>query len=501
MHLVKRTILPITAGLIVAQCIATGFVHLSNLAVHDMVREAGQSGFLAIPYGRAAAALTGWGAALGGGLFFTLSIGVGLALAAWAAWHVWIIAFSQNKYAGFLLLGFWALLIIAANANGPTLFPTLFCFGVPLATWGCLYFFHSASPALDRHAWIIPAIALGLLTALWATQLNPNLFVTIRDHLLLSNPIGRAVNDFYYRYTLFAAQSFKSVEQKTLRTCHFSGDVDDRIADAVKARLLRLDVLPLPDLRQPDMRARISKSSIALTDRHDRTVEDDLKQFFKAPRALLRSFSQTSDRYGPLRRMTLYGLMFGFPILLFIVVYAALRIALGPLLHRGFGWSNRNTTLAAATLCLIIGSGLFLPIQASVTPPLSAANLAAALASDAWQHRVAALRYAEKHGLDLADYPQYRALVHSTLPVERYWLARALAVGRNPATYADLISLIADNHPNVQCQVYYALGKRGNRSAIQTIQAQMLTSDHWYTQWYGYRAIRRLGWHQGRSKE
>jgi hypothetical protein len=585
MHLVKRTLLPIAAGLILAQCIATGFVHLSNLDVHDMVIEARQSGFFAIPHGRAAATLTTWGAAFWGGLFYTLSIGVGLTLMTWAFGSLWfrvgqrklclivvlnlicagLVVFIvwpslldgiatiwpklsdaiDNKtpavFTTFtrLAIGFiftiaigilltipsWMLshpsaparlrkrrwiivlfsqlfcLAVAMNVDGVALFPTLFCLLIPIGTLAALYPFKPVSTDPDRHSWIIPAFALGLLTAIWVTQLSPNLFITIRDHLLLSNPVGRSVNDFYYRYTLFAAQSFKSVYQKTLRTCHLSGDIDHRIADMVKTRLLGSDVLPLPDLRNPDMRVSVTRSSIVLTDRHGRKVERDLKQFLKAPHDLLRSFSAAADRYGPLRRMTLFGLMFGFPILLFIVVYTAFRIALGLLLHHGFGWSNRNTTFASATLCLMIGIGLFLPMQASVTPPLSAGNLAQALAADTWQLRVAALRHAEINGLDLADYPQYRALVHSPLPVERYWLARALAAGRNPVTYTDLLSLVADRHPNVQCQVYYALGKRGNRSAIQTIKAQILASDHWYTQWYGYRAIRRLGWHQGRSKE
>jgi HEAT repeat protein len=143
--------------------------------------------------------------------------------------------------------------------------------------------------------------------------------------------------------------------------------------------------------------------------------------------------------------------------------------------------------------------GLYWPMHAGSTGSLQNEDLPDALTADAWPMRVAALRHIEKQGLELADYPQYRTLLTSEMPVERYWLARALAVSRSAATFTDLFSLVKDRHPNVRCQVYYALGKRGHRRAIQTIKAQMFVSDHWYTQWYGYRALRRLGWHQALS--
>ena len=36
--------------------------------------------------------------------------------------------------------------------------------------------------------------------------------------MLLSNPIGSKIAGFYYDYTLYAAQAFKSLDQKTMRT-------------------------------------------------------------------------------------------------------------------------------------------------------------------------------------------------------------------------------------------------------------------------------------------
>lgn len=583
MQLVKSTLLPIGSGLIIAQLIATGFVYRSNLGVHQMVLAAKTSGYIAIPYGEAAAALTAWRPAILGGLFYTLSIGVGLTLIPWALWHLWDSVFQKNPRSIVVINLFWAAiiayllwpfsmelltinwpnllntintkwadhyhmlfflsaglvftfavwcvltvsiralwnlgarlfqqrgqsivilivflssLIVSINITGPTLFPTLFCLLVPLGTLGIRYLLRSDTSQPNRHRWIIPAATLGLLTAIWATQLNQNLFITIRDHLLLSNPAGRAVNDFYYRYTLFAAQSFKSIYQKTLRTYHLEGDIDESETIKLKTRLLRLDMLHLPQLSKPDMTIGISKTTVVLSDRHGRRSEGELTSFSKSPGKFLTSFSHASDRYRPLRRMTLFGLLFGFPILLFVSVYTVVWIAMERLFIRGFGRSEMLATVAASLICLIIGIGLYWPMHTSRTGPLTNEDLSDALTANAWPMRVAALRHIEKQGLEMADYPQYKTLLTSEMPVERYWLARALAVSRSTSTFTDLVSLVKDRHPNVRCQVYYALGKRGHRRAIQTIKAQMFVSDHWYTQWYGYRALRRLGWHQDLS--
>jgi HEAT repeat protein len=83
---------------------------------------------------------------------------------------------------------------------------------------------------------------------------------------------------------------------------------------------------------------------------------------------------------------------------------------------------------------------------------------------------------------------------------ERYWLARALAVSQRFDTLIDLRSLLADPSPNVVTQTLYALGERKNRLVIQEIVRFMGESDHWYCQWYAYKALRKLGWKQGKSR-
>ena len=164
-------------------------------------------------------------------------------------------------------------------------------------------------------------------------------------------------------------------------------------------------------------------------------------------------------------------------------------------------FAGRDTVIwIRSGLCVTIGILFFVLIFAGRPTNIPRDELGNALAADGFPERVAALRTIEKEKIDLAAYPLYRKLLQSPLLVERYYLARALGRSRNPLTYDDLMALIEDVQPNVVCQAYYALGQRGRQNAVTPIKTQMIQSDHWYTQWYGYRAMRRLGWRQIRSK-
>jgi len=102
--------------------------------------------------------------------------------------------------------------------------------------------------------------------------------------------------------------------------------------------------------------------------------------------------------------------------------------------------------------------------------------------------------------LDMADFPAYRRMLASPHIPERYWLVKALAVSRHPETYHDLLAFLDDPHANVVSMAFYGLGQRGDRQAIKEILRRIQTSDHWYNQWYAYKALRRLGWRQRTPK-
>ena len=485
---------PIVAGLLISQAIATSFVYRSDLHVLAKATAVQNAGYLAIPAGPVAATLKSFGAAFWGGLFFTLSVGVGLTLATWAAVYLWQrILLRRRSFLASCALA-WIGLLVAVNWKGMALFPSLFCLLVPLCTAGAAVAALPASRGNRNQQWIIPLATLILMTALWTTQLNRDLFITIRDQILLSNPIGRSVNDFYYRYTLYAAEAFKSFQQKTLHTCQLEGLDAAPAVRQWEGSLARYDLLVLPQIQRPDLRMRFSGETLRLISAHGRSITVPVSQFKGDPLRAMQAFSKATDRYGPFRRITLIGLLIGFPTLLFVTVYAALHWLSQKIL------GVRRATVVSSGLCLAVGLLLYLPmLKAGAINTITPEKIPAALTADDWATRVAAIRYIEAHKLEIADYPAYQRLLDSPLVVERYWLARAMAGSRSEQTYAQLLRLMQDTNPNVTCQAFYALGRRGRRVAIEPIKARLVASGNWYSQWYGYRALRRLGWHQSRS--
>ncbi len=489
----RIVLLPILTGLLSAQIIATCFVYSSNLRLYAEVRAAQDAGYFVIPAGPVTATLTTLRCAIWGGLFYTLSIGVGLTLISWVAVHLWQTVLKRNQWVLCAYLFIWAALLVWLNWRGLALYPILFGTLVPLATLlTVIKGVPSFKNQLDQFWWV-PVVTLVLLTALWATRFDSNLFATIRDHILLSNPIGRQVNDFYYRYTLYAAESFKSIGQKTVRSYDMKAISDTQLANNLVRRLAQYDMLYLSKVQRPDFTITLQDNQLVLTTPNSRRLSATPQEILANPNTWLQQISKVSDRYAPLRRVTLFGLLIGFPILLYILIYSILRMVLGLVLP------DRAATLATSGLCLVVGLLLFVPMLAGRTPSISKQNLAQALISESWPQRVAALRFIEANKIDIGRYPEYKTLLDSPLVVERYWLARAMAHSRAPDTYFDLKEMMDDAHPNVTCQVYFALGHRGNRSAIGPIRTQIALSNHWYAQWYGYRALRRLGWYPSRS--
>jgi hypothetical protein len=492
----ERSAWPLTIGLVVTQAIATVFVRRSNFDLRREVAAIDAAGWLSVPGGPSAETLDSWAAALGGGLFFTLSTGIGLALATWAILYLWQRLFPSRRALLWLPAAGWLALLVAINARGWVLFPTLFVVCVPLATGlASVRIAPVAAAGRTGRLWPVPLLTLLLLTGVWATQWNQQVFITVRDQLLLSNSFGRSVNDFYYRYTLHAAECFKSFGQKTVRTGRWDAPADADSARRWTRVLAYQDVVTIPGPQPADVTVRASSGGmLTLVSPAGDRLEVPAADFQTDPNRWLRRFSEAGDRYAPFRRITLVGLLLGFPILLYVAVDGAIGRLAGIFVQApGLIWMR-------AAICLAIGLLLFIPMLAGRTRPVAPGDLGAALAADNWPRRVAALGQIETGRVDLAAYPQYRTLLTSPLVVERYWVARALAHSRDVSTRNDLLTLMHDSNPNVVCQAYYALGERGDRSVVAPMRDRMQQSGHWYTQWYAYRAMRRLGWHQTPSK-
>ena len=488
---IDAALIPNLVGLTAAQCLATLIVYLSNQRLFEKISAIHNAGYLGIPNRLTTPLLISIDTAFYGGVLFTLSLGAGLSLLSFGAAWLWVYVFKRQRIAlpFYCLLLFFILFMV--NHRGFVFFESLYFVIIPL-----LVFYMTVKGNSQRNVatrlWILlfPVYPLILLTLLWSTQLDSRLFISIRDNILMSNPVGLKINDFYYRYTLYPAESFKSLSQKLLRSCDLSDLARTPGNRRVVNQLRNYDYLSVDGLETFDLTVKEENNQLVFMHAGQRVVETDGPAFLSEPRQLLDRFSVETDRLSFFRSFTFYSILIAFPVLLYFMFYSIFRLVLSLAFH------GRGASVIASVLCFIMGIGLLVPVYFTTTIQVDSDNLQQMIVSDNWQDQAAAMRYLEEKQIDLDSAQDYASIVTSPhLPV-RYWAARALAVSRRSETYNYLMMLAHDPHVNVVCQALYGLGKRGRKQAVADVLSIIKNSHSWYVQRYGYNALRMLGWRQ-----
>jgi hypothetical protein len=495
MHRLPYTARVLALGLLAAQILATIQVYLSNIGLHGKLSALRHAGYLTVPNQRTMQSLQDFGPAFLGGLFFTFSVGAGLSVASLAAAWVWDHLFSRSKVLLIGLVLLWTGCMVALNHKGFSPMVTSYFLVVPPGVFGMAW--RWMPPRSGQGDWryrIAHVIPVVLLALLWTSQLGSRTFLDLRDYLLLSNPLGRRINAFYYDYTLYPAEVLKSLGQKMLKTCNLENVQQRSVIARLERELLRYDYLPTGIEAGADLNIVREGGMLAFQNEGRTVLRTTAAAFFANPKHVLRELSAGSDRYGFFRHFTFLSLLLGFPSGLYIIFYGLSRFL------SSFFLDLRASSVVASSLCLLAGIVILIPLLHARGSKLEVKQVAEALESERWQERVAALRVAERKGMDFNGCHAYRSLLTSPHIAERYWLVRALGVSRQSDTYKDLLAFLDDPHPNVVSMAYYALGRRGDRRAVSEILSRIKTSDDWYSQWYGYKALRALGWKQTRSK-
>ena len=478
--------LSLVLGCLVTLLLAAVFVKQSNLYVYEKVEAIRAAGFLPVPNRHVSLSLITDGTAWAGGVFYALSLGAAVSvITVCLAWSWRRLSGRGTKALLFLVLA-WSGAVVWCLGQGPWFLPAVVGLVPPLVFIAA----HGLRGPDDRAGpWAVAFFLVPLMTAggLWAVQTDQDVFVNLRDCWLMSNPVGSLINDEYYRYSLFAAEAFKTLEQKTVNTCRVSPSV----SGGVRAALLAHDFLPLDEYAgRVDLELRRSGRALYLL-RQDRVVVvTTAREFFRSPEEVLGAFSRGVDRSRSLRRVIWYGLLYGAPAALYLFLYS---------LTHGFFYifTPKRARLLACLACLAVVLILLWPMydfyrmtHRRDTP------VRELLASVSWKEQVAGLRAATLHGYDLGQNPDYRGLMNSPHAAVRYWLAVALGCGRSAETRRDLLRLLDDPHPNVACMAFRSLGQRGASTDLPNVLPRIESSRHWYVQWYAYRCLRSLGWVQ-----
>ena len=478
-------------GLVLAQILATIQVYVSNINLHATVTAASTAGYLTVPNQEVMGSLQNLAVALYGGLFFTFTVGTGVTLGTMMAVWIWGRLCSSNKFALLAFAIVWIAALISVNLHGFCLLPSLYFLLIPpvifVLTAKKENFGHKSTGRLRKLVHLLP---IPLLALIWFTQFDKALFLDLRDNLLLSNFLGRKFSEFYYTYTLYPAEAFKSLDQKVIKTFKLENINSGSINQKLHKRLIVNGYLPLPQTVKVDLRIIVNDDQLAFQSGDHRIFKIPLNQFLSDTPKVLQKFSQKTDCYSSFRRYTFLSLLIGFPILIYLILHATLYYVLILFMKRN------NAAMTASIMCLIVGSGVLVYFQSYRSASISFNDISQALESESWQTRVAALKAIQREKLEISDYRSYPQLLQSPILQERYWLVRALAFSRRSETYADLLAFVDDENINVRCMAFYSLGLRRNPKAIRVIEARMRTSDSWYDQMYAYNALRSLGWKQ-----
>ncbi len=485
------------AGLVIAQIIAGVSVHRSNADLAAQMWAIDAAGYLTVPSKAIWENAAGFRPAVFGGLFFTLSVGAFLSMAAMAAAWLWKRIFRRRRRGAVLLILFWAALVILGNAFGFRADLTAYLVLVPFPV-----FFLAQIGAPDRQDQCAVKSALCHLAAFLLVcgiagasgRLTADAFVLIRDHALLSNPVGKEVNDFYYRYTLYPAGVFKFLDQKVLKTCALTGFDDPALQRRVARTLVRRDYIPLSGAGAPlDLTIQKQGDLLMMHHKGEKILLAELNKFLRSPEKVLRQFSELADDAGVFRGITFLSILanaaLGAYLLVCFFIVGVIRLLRAPTPSPG----------AAPLICFMVGTTLMLLIPTQPLPSVSEADLPEILAAEHPYEQVAALKRIYADNLDIGRFPVRKELADSpSIPV-RYWLAKALGLSRSRATFDELVALLDDPDFNVVYAACHALGKRRDRRAIREILKRYPDFELWYVQEYAYKALKRLGWRQRRS--
>jgi hypothetical protein len=484
---------PILAGLIVAQLLAFTQVYLANNTLYHNMIAVGEAGYFTVPNRITLPTLHLFGPAFWGGLFFTLSIGLGVSLCTAVAFWVWEHLFRRNRIVGLLLLLPLVLCILSVNAAGFNLLDGLYFLLIPITV--ILVMQRTMQPLAKSAIWtrigvtIVPVV---LLAVLLQTAFDSRPFIAIRDNLLLSNPIGVRVNDFYYNYTLYPAETFKTLDQKLIKTYQFEEEIDGPVRKRLTELLLAYDYLPVHPADGPDLVLSVSGQELILKKEGRVVLQAGMHDFLKQPEILLKEFSLRTDRHLFFRQFAFLSIVMSLLLFPYLLVYGLVRLLIRMLFGTRLPTPAASVTAAVLAVALL-GFGLYGFNRAG---RYDSALIMDNLEQAGWRQRIALLKHIAAEGGEVGTLPVYKKMRASPYVAERYWLARALGESRRSETYDDLLSLLNDPQHNVVCMAFYGLGRRGDKRAIKYIIGRIQSSNHWYEQWYGYRALKILGWRQ-----
>ena len=516
----------VALGLGAAQVVATVLVYMSNRALAAKIAAIRAAGFGPLPGVDIAPPLKSVQAAFAGGAFFTLSTGAGIVVLTFVAVvlvlplpGLYRVVRSRMLKPGFRFLGLavlltagaaavspvagWLVLLILANMHGFCPGLTAFLLLVPPVVILAAVKWSPQRAGYKRLPWRNPFhfVLIALLLAFWTSYVNRDVFVNFKDNLLLTSRPGTAIVRFYYRYTLYPAEVFKTLSDKQLKTCVLAGNPDPDTAGRLERALQKHDYFVIPAAGPPaDLRLVYQGDRLILGQEHKPVLIVGRDRFLDETGEILEQFSGETDHNAVFRRFTIVSLLGMSPLVLYLASYAFFCLLPGALIN------IRTASFLAPVLCFIFWTGTITAMDIPNPAEMNRDRAAAAIRAGTRKERIAALRYIHDKRLDISGFKGYRKLASDTDFAQRYWLINSLGNSRDPAVTGMLYPFLESTSAYIVCKTLAAVADRGRagdagsrQRNLNLILEKMRATDNWYVQFYAYKAARSMGWMPKRS--
>ncbi|MFO7884076.1 MAG: hypothetical protein R6U68_04575 [Desulfobacteraceae bacterium] len=320
-----------------------------------------------------------------------------------------------------------------------------------------------------------------------ANHSGPSIFLKTRDFLLLAGRPGTLVNNFYYKYTLYASQAISAPLQKQIKTCWIDSKIDKK--KQLSRVLEKNGWLAVNTKKAFLIVEKKSDNAVVLKHRHKVIVSASLTGFLKEPFVSIKEFSRKMDNTAVIRLICLAGLVLFLPLICCALVFSGFFYLYALAADTDFAFFLSLVTLAAMVFFLAL----------YINPGCCTHTTASLLTSESKRERIHGLMGVYmKSGCCRAGIDPYLEKPLNELSVpEKYWLAQILSrhgsENSNTKKYRDYLKKLIEQETsvNVKCAAVKALAASGCTEDSRKIFHNIInTSPHWYVQHYALNAIR-----------
>ncbi len=320
-----------------------------------------------------------------------------------------------------------------------------------------------------------------------------HMFSRVRDSFIFSNTLGQTINEFYYKYTLYSAETLNSPMQKQIKPCWIDPKIKEK--SKLKKILFRYGWLTTNKIISNELVIKQNfQSRLDFIHNNKLLFRASPENFLKAPEKYLIQYSSILDSKKVLRTLCSIGLMPGIPIIIFFLVYSIIF-----LLFLSTNSARRSNLISNTITCFLL-IGLLFYLNPEILKKPEQASVRNMLFSSEARERIQGLRliYTEKYTIKNFNYIVSQLMQGDA--TEKYWLANVLGMEKTKENTKTLKTLINDDSMNVRYAAIRALSEIDSSKKALKIFKQIINNsnskknlnhDHWYVQYHAYNAYRK----------